>query len=130
VRHHSKRFEEKAIRVLVVSFSPREEVLHHADRLRLPFPMATDPERRAYAAYGMTRGSTWQAWHPRALWKYMVHGLRGNRIERSKPGDDLLQLGGDVLVDKQGIVRLSYPSKRSDDRPSVDLLLKSLQRSL
>lgn len=114
------------MRVLVVSFSARDELQHHADRLKLPFPMATDPARKAYAAYGMVRGSHWQAWHPRALWKYLVHRLRGNPIEPSKPGDDLLQLGGDVVVDGRGIVRLLYTSKRSDDRPAVDLLLGSL----
>lgn len=41
-------------------------------------------------------------------------------------GDDTSQLGGDFIVDKNGVLRLVYPSHNPADRPPVDELLKVL----
>jgi alkyl hydroperoxide reductase subunit AhpC len=41
-------------------------------------------------------------------------------------GDDTSQLGGNFIVDKEGVLRLIYPSHDPTDRPAVDSLLKIL----
>jgi len=128
VRHHWTEFERRDARVLAISFSPPSEVAAHAGRLKLPYELAADPQRSTYTSYGVERGTTWQAWHPKALWKYIKAWARGEKIQRNKKGDDLLQLGADFVIGKDRIVRLAYYSQRSDDRPSVDLLLAGLDQ--
>ena len=51
--------------------------------------------------------------------------LKGRKL-RPIQGDPN-QLGGDVIIDHQGIVRFAYPSEDPADRPSVEELLVSLR---
>jgi len=39
----------------------------------------------------------------------------------------LLELGGDFIIDKHGILKLVYPSHDPTDRPPVDDLLAVIQ---
>ncbi len=126
VRDRWAEFERRGARALAISFSSPAEVGLHAGHLELLFDLAADPARITYAGYGVARGSAWQAWHPKAQWKYFRAWLRGEEIAPTKRGDDLLQLGADFVIGADGIVRLAYYSRRSDDRPPVDTLLAAL----
>lgn len=126
VRDRWAEFERRDARALAISFSTPHEVGLHAGCLDLPFELAVDPERSTYAGYGVARGSIWQAWHPRAQWKYLKAWVRGEKIARTRKGDDLLQLGADFVIGADGIVKLAYYSRRSDDRPAVDALISAL----
>ncbi len=46
----------------------------------------------------------------------------------SSHGDDTSQLGDDFIVDKNGLLRLSYPSHDPVDRPPVEALLDILRQ--
>lgn len=76
-----------------------------------------DPERILYGAFGLGRASVRRVWlDPRVWARYAELILRGRRPRRAE--QDPLQLGGDVLVDAQGIVRWIYRSRGPEDRPS------------
>jgi peroxiredoxin len=60
------------------------------------------------------------------MWRY-VRLLTAGRKYRGIQGDSA-QLGGDFIVDTNGIVRLAYRSHDPTDRPSVDDLLNLLQQ--
>ncbi len=123
------RFTEIAARgaaVLVVSFSPVAALERYRAQLELPFPVAADVDRSAYRAYRLGAGSFWSVWHPRVLWRYVVLTRRGMKLQRPAGGDDLSQLGGDFVIDGDGIVRFAHPSRRPDDRPAVQALLDAL----
>lgn len=126
VRNRWSEFERRDARALAISFSSPAEAGLHAGRLKLPFELAVDPARTTYVGYGVARGTPWQAWHPKAQWKYFCAWLRGEEIAPSRRGDDLLQLGADFVIGPNRTVRLAYYSRRSDDRPAVDLLLAAL----
>ena len=126
VRNRWVEFERRDAKALAVSFSSLAEVGLHAGGLELPFELAADPGRSTYESYGVERGTRWQAWHPRAQWKYLKAWIRGEEIVRNKKGDDLLQLGADFVIGADRRIRLAYYSRRSDDRPSVDALLAAL----
>ncbi len=51
--------------------------------------------------------------------------LKGGKL-RPIQGDPS-QLGGDFIVDNEGIVRFSRPSEDPADRPSVEALLRALK---
>ena len=93
------------------------------------FTILLDRERVAYKAYQLER-SRLRSWHPRVVWIYIKRWFQRGEFYDSH-GDDTSQLGGDFIVDKNGILRFVYPSHDPADRPSVDELvkvLKSMQR--
>jgi len=44
--------------------------------------------------------------------------LRGRRYHFRK--NDLRKLGGDFVIDREGVVRYEYRSARSEDRPGLE----------
>ncbi len=121
--------ERRHTSVLVVSFGAPALVEALRVQLALPFPVAVDADRRVYQAYGMARGSAWRIWHPRTLWRYLSLRLRGARRQRAHDGDDLHQLGGDFVIDDDGVLRLCHASARPDDRPPIAALLAACPRA-
>lgn len=88
----------------------------------LTWPLLVDSERELYQAYGFGKASWWKLIRPSAIFRYLLNILRGTRP--GKPGKDVQQLGGDVLIDPAGKVRLVHRSEHPHDRPSPESLLK------
>ena len=111
--------DELALRVVVVAFAPADVLAGYQRRLDLDkVQLLSDPERRAYKAFGFGRGAIARVWlDPRVWWRYLTLIRRGRRPERVQ--QDTLQLGGDVLIDASGRVRWVYASRGPDDRPTL-----------
>jgi len=90
------------------------------------FTVLLDRERTVYNAYGLER-SRLRSWHPHVVWLYFTRWLQGQKFHNSH-GDDTSQLGGDFIVDRNGILRLVHPSHDPTDRPSVEALLGVLKQ--
>ena len=114
------------VRVAVVTFETVASARRYLTDMDLPWPLLLDETRDLYRAYGMERGKWWQIYSPGTLWAYLQLVLGGRKLEASE--GDTSQLGGDVLIDPDGIVRLHHVSANPADRPSVEELL-SLVRS-
>jgi hypothetical protein len=108
-----------AIDVMVVTFEI--DVVARQYAAGLPWPVLLDGTRELYRAYGMARESFWNVWGPASWWGFIKLLVRGRRLHL--PTGDVYQMGGDVLIDPQGIVRRHYISRYPLDRPSVDSLL-------
>ena len=89
------------------------------------FPIWLDLEKETYDVYGMTR-SVWASWGPKNLWHYAKALARGEKLNEGT-GEDTNQLGGNFIVDKNGIVRFAYASKDPTDRPEVEALMATLK---
>jgi len=61
---------------------------------------------------------------PATLWRY-VQLLTSGRPWRGIQGDSA-QLGGDFVVDREGVIRLAYRSHDPTDRPAVEEILRLL----
>ncbi len=92
---------------------------------KLKWPLLLDSEQKLYTSYGMSRGSWWDIYNPVSVWNYLQLILRGKLP--GKPGRDWRQLGGDVLIDPVGIVRLHHVSDNPHDRPSVETILEAVR---
>ena len=92
---------------------------------QLGWPLLVDRERTLYAAYGMLQGAAWDIYGPAAIWSYLKLVGRGRRLHR--PGSDVTQLGGDVLVDREGLVRVHHVATGPADRPEVSELLAEVR---
>jgi alkyl hydroperoxide reductase subunit AhpC len=112
-------------RVFVITFGTLPAIQQWMSETCADFTVLLDRERTVYNAYGLER-SRLRAFSPRTLWLYATRHLRGKQMHSSH-GDDTSQLGGDFIVDKNGLLCLAYPSHDPVDRPPVETLLKILQ---
>ncbi len=93
----------------------------------LPFEVAVDQERGAYRAWGLRRARHRDIWLDPNVYRTYWRLLRAG--DRLRPGGaDLLQLGGDFVVDPGGSIAYARPQHR-DDRPAVGELLAAAKRS-
>ncbi|XP_035825281.1 uncharacterized protein LOC118477121 [Aplysia californica] len=101
-------------RILMVSFGERHGALKWLEETQCPYDMVLDGKRTVWSIACMV---------------YYAEQLVAGR-ELPKPfenvHDDPQQMGGDFVLDRQGVIKLSYPSKTSSDRPSVDQLLAAM----
>jgi peroxiredoxin len=111
--------------VIAISFESGYWVQVWLSETKAQFPLYLDPSRQAYQAYGLTR-SRWRSWSPKNLW-YYAKALQQGRSFHTTDGD-IAQLGGDFIVDTQGIVRLAHRSQDPTDRPSITTLLSALRQ--
>ncbi len=125
LREHQEELDQLGAIVLGVSFEEPSVIARFAERESLPYPILSDPERRAYRVFGLERGETAQVWSPNALRTY-ARGLLRGRLPRT-PRADIAQLGGDFVLDGHGRVVCEYRSEESADRPAIDVLLDAVR---
>ncbi len=87
----------------------------------------SDPERKAYEAYGLERGGLFQTFLNPAVWKSISDaGKKGYKVEPPPPGQDAMQMSGTFLISKQGRILLPYYYDHIADHPPLDLLLSGV----
>ena len=117
------RSRDELGRVVLVAHGEVEELREHYRFLPAEFLLVCDETQDLYDAFATRRLSKMTELRVRA-WNLLTigvrHMVRGGKI--SRPGQDLLQLGGDVVVDATGDVAWIHRSQRADDRvPTTEL---------
>ena len=125
MRRQQQILDELGAAVLVVSFEPPEQAERLARTLRLPYPVLSDPERRAYRAFGLTLGEQAQLWSWETAGAYL-RGLTRGTLPR-RPRGDTAQLGGDFVIDPVGRIVYAYRGATPADRPPFSDLLAALR---
>jgi peroxiredoxin len=110
--------------VVTVSFGTIYWAQAWLQETRSPFPFLMDPERDAYRAYGL-ESSVFRSWGPANLW-YYTKAVFQKRETFGKRGDPH-QLGGDYIIDPQGMIHLAHPSREPTDRPAIAQIVSILQ---
>lgn len=123
------RIAELGGQVRVISFSSPGRVKAFLDRHPLPFPVVADPDRKAYAAFSLGKTSWSQILRPASIFRYVGLMFRGWRPHASESGDDLMQLGGDFVLDRNRRLVFAYPSREPTDRPSSAILLRAIEQA-
>jgi hypothetical protein len=125
LRQQEERLNELDVQVMVITFDADFMALAYIKETNLPWPLLLDSETLLYHAYGMTRGGWWSIYGLPSIMNYLQLMAKGRKP--GKPGKDWRQLGGDVLIDPKGIVRIHHISTGPHDRPTVDLLLAHIE---
>jgi hypothetical protein len=123
LRRYETDFERLDIRVKLITFDANFLAQAYVRESKLVWPLLVDESRSTYEAYGMLRASAWQLYGPLSIVKYL--GLVARGFLPGKPGSDFRQLGGDVLIDPQGTVRLHFRSDNPHDRPPIPKILST-----
>lgn len=121
---HLSEFETRNTRIVVISFSRLDQARLWLNETNTPFTLLLDPERKAYRAYGLEY-SLPRSWAPNVWLRYAQLILKGRKWRGIQ--DDSGQLGGDVIVDSSGHIRLIHRSHDPTDRPDIHTLLTALR---
>ena len=117
-------FEALHTRIVVISFGRPDQARIWLDQTNAPFTLLLDPERVAYRAYGLEY-SLLRSWGLNVWIRYTQLIFRGRKW-RGIQGDSG-QLGGDFIVDSNGVIRFAHRSLDPTDRPSISQLLAVLE---
>lgn len=109
--------------MLVVSQSQPKAVMPKS----IPFPVACDPERNIYRAFGLEPGRWTMFFRSHVIGHYLKLIFKGWLPHMSERGEDLLQLGGDFIVSTNRQLVYAYRSRTPDDRPTASELLRQLR---
>jgi peroxiredoxin len=126
VRDHDADVRRLGGEVLVVTFTEPRRVAAYLERHPLPFPVVADPSRAAYHGLGLGRTSWATFFRGGVLARYLRLLFRG-WLPSSSEGEDVLQLGGDFVLDGQGRLISGYRSTEPTDRPPAADLLRALR---
>lgn len=127
VRKIYEAIRELGGEVLVVSFTPPKKVAIYLAKYPLPFPIASDPTLAAYRAFALEKTTVGSMLRPGVLLRFLGTLLHGWRLDMPTRGDDLMQLGGDFVLDADGRLRYAHPSSEPTDRPSAEALLQAMR---
>ena len=122
MRDHEEEFSRRNVKIVVVTFEA--DLLSHgyAEETSLTWPLIIDARLELYRSYGMLSASFWDIWGPKTWMAYLREIIKGEKLQRSE--GDLMQRGGDVLIDPDGIVRMHHVGKGPADRPGVERFLQ------
>lgn len=118
-----ERFRAADINVLAITQAKPELLTRFLRNTPLPFPLVGDPDRAAYRALSLGRTNWFSFIRPSVLFGFARHVVAGVRPRVPYWGQDVLQLGGDFLLDRAGRVVFAHRSRTAVDRPGVDTLL-------
>ena len=124
MRRHAGEFARLKTEVFIVSFGVERWARAWLRETEVPFPLLLDQDRRVYRAYGLERSAR-RAWAPRVIWHYVRQLAAGRRLHAIE--GDPHQLGGDFIIDRNGIVRFAHRERDPVDRPPVARLLEVLR---
>ncbi len=116
-------YRQYNLRIVIITFGNPEWVRLWLDETGVTFPILLDSHREVYDAYGLGR-SLWRVWQPSVLWYYVKKLLQGRTLKSGR--GDPHQLGGDFVVDREGILQMAYYSDDPTDRPAFDALIETI----
>lgn len=125
LRQYTGEFKQSNTQALIISFGSDYWARLWLQETGSPFPLLLDPQRSVYRAYDLER-SLLRSWNLRTIGFY-ARALLSRSAWRGIQGDSS-QLGGDFVVDADGLIRLAYRSHDPTDRPSVRELLSVLRQ--
>jgi peroxiredoxin len=95
--------------------------------LDVPYQVLLDADKRTYQAWGLGRSTPWKSFlSPSLTWRYVKLLLQGERFLGFAP--DMLQLGGDFVVDRSGRISFAHAMHDNGDRATVAEVLGALER--
>ena len=109
--------------LVMVTFTDPENLNPYQKRHGLAsLPIVVDPDRSAYRAFGLGRGSIARVWGLRSAKRYLEIFRDQGFSRPGSPTEDTLQLGGDFIIDPSGTLIYGFWGDGPDDRPSAQAI--------
>ena len=121
------KIKKAGLDIAVVTQGVPEETKLFAEKHAPGLKTFSDPERKAYRAYGLERATIFQTF---LNWKVLraVSNARkkGYQVETPPEGQDAMQMSGTFIISPQGRVLLPFYYDHIADHPALDLLLEGV----
>lgn len=121
LHRHRDAFGEAGVGIVMIGPGTPAEAAAFIDALGLADPVLTDRDRSAYRAFGLGRAPVRSLLDPRVIAGGVRAATRGF-LPRTSSGDPL-QLQGQFLIDRGGIIRSATRPRLMSDIPSATALL-------
>lgn len=122
-----ERIEQAGLNIAVVTQGTPETTRLFALNFAPGLLSLSDPERKAYRAYGLERGTLFQTFlNLRVLAAVARSRKKGFAVEAPPPGQDAMQMSGTFIISKEGKIELPFYYDDIADHPSLDLLLSGV----
>jgi alkyl-hydroperoxide reductase/thiol specific antioxidant family protein len=118
-----RQTELRPARVVIITFASAAKAARTLQLWLSAFEVWVDPERDAYRAWGLgsRRLGLLNLGTVRLYAKAFAHGKRWRPLQW-----DFTQLGGDAVLDADGLVRLWHAGRTPDDRPPIEALIRAV----
>jgi peroxiredoxin len=122
-----EKIKKAGLDIAVVTQGVPEETELFAKKHAPGLKAYSDPERSAYRAYGLERGSIFQTFlNLKVLRAVRQAGKKGYHVETPPDGQDAMQMSGTFIISPQGRVLLPFYYDNIADHPALDLLLEGV----
>lgn len=113
--------------VVAIGMGWPEAAAAFKEQFRIPFPLLVDRTKESYRALEMKRGNLWDVAGPHVWTRGVQNIFKGHApIRRAK--QDVMQLGGTLVVDPGDNVLLVHRSESSEENLPVDDMIAALAR--
>lgn len=119
---------DKGLRLAVISHASAESAKKFCEQRAPNAVCLADPDRSAYQAYGLYRGTLWQTLLSPRIWasNRKIARTKGYKPELPPAGQDAYQMSGTFIIGMDGRIRLPYYYEDIADHPPVDLILHGI----
>ncbi len=129
-------YVEAGASVIAIGQGEPERAMVFSKQRELPCTLLCDPQRRAYEAFDLLEGRPSQVVYD-APEEYLRRDLEaGAKLQLSRHGseraavDSPWQLPGDFVVDRKGMLRLTYRAQFCDDYVDPQVLLAAIREAV
>jgi peroxiredoxin len=134
LREAYPRYVDAGASVVLITMGEPARAVDFARTEEIPSAVVCDPEGRAYRAYGLLEGAPARVLYDRpellAAREEDPDAAIDDVLESERtPVDNPWQLGGDFVVDDEGVLRLTYRHEYPDDFPDPALLHRTIEET-
>ena len=124
MRQFEEAFAQADAQIVLVAMGKVEQTASFKQQLRLPFPMASDPERKLYQTYKIGFMTIASALSPTVALKMISAVAKGHGI--GFPYGDIRQLPAAFIINTDGTILYSHYGKNPADHPAPEDILNAL----
>jgi peroxiredoxin len=122
-----ERIQAAGLNIAVIMQGTPEATAEFASRFAPGLLCLSDPERKAYQAFGLERGNLFQTFLNPKVWRAISKaGEKGYKVEPAPAGQDAMQMSGTFIISTGGKLMLPYYYDHIADHPPLDLLLNGV----
>ena len=126
MRGRYEEFEAKRANVAAIGMGLIPMAAAFRDQHDIPFPLLVDRHRETHGALELKRGNLMDVVGPKQVVRGVKAFFKGTRAGRPAPKQDVLQLGGALVVAPGGEVLYRHQAAGAEDNAPVDDLLDAL----
>ncbi len=116
--------EKAGLGIAVIMQGTPEATGAFAEKFAPGLRVLADPERKAYASFGLERGNLFQTAINPKIWRAISKSReKGYRVEPPPEGQDAMQMSGTFIIGTDGKIQLPYYYDNIADHPPLELLL-------